>query len=80
MEKIFRAVDARPPKDIEERARQLLTLEHVDRDEELRATLFDSVASKAPMGDDASVSADATDLPPIAVVTATDPTSAAASA
>jgi hypothetical protein len=32
------------------------------------------------MGDDASVSADAKDLPPIAVVTATDPTSAAASA
>jgi hypothetical protein len=28
VEKIFRAVDARPPKDIEERARQLLTLAH----------------------------------------------------
>ncbi len=79
VDKIFRAVDARPPQDIEERARHLLALAYGDRDEELRAALFESVTSMATMGH-ATAAADATDLAPIAVMTASDPSAAAASA
>ena len=80
VDKIFRVVDARAPEDIEERARRLLALAYGDRDDELRAALFNSVASRAPTGQAATVSADAIDLPPITVMAAEDPTSAVANA
>ncbi len=80
VDKIFRVVDVRSPDDIEERARRLLALAYGDRDEELRTALFDSVASKAPIRRAAAISTDVEGLPSIAAMTATDPTSAAASA
>jgi FlaA1/EpsC-like NDP-sugar epimerase len=81
VDKIFRVVDARPPEDIEERARRLLALAYGDRDDELRAALFDSVASRAPMGQVAAASSETGSLRAIAAIaSASDPTSAAASA
>ena len=80
VDKIFRVVDARPPDDIEERARRLLALAYGDRDEELRTALFASVASKAPMSHVAAASSDVGGRPAIAAMMASDPTAAAASA
>ena len=48
VDKIFRVADALPPADIEDRARRLLAMAYGDRDDELRAALFDAMASIAP--------------------------------
>ena len=80
VDKIFRVVDVRSPDDIEARARRLLALAYGDRDEELRTALFDSVASKAPISHAAAAPSEVNDHPAIAAMTASDPTSAAASA
>ena len=79
VEKIYRVVDARPPADIEARAGHLLALAYGDRDQELRAALFDSISASAPASHVAA-SSDAAVLPTIATIPASDPTSAAASA
>jgi FlaA1/EpsC-like NDP-sugar epimerase len=79
VDKIFRVVDARPPEDIAERAGRLLALAYGDRDDELRAALFDSVGSRMSIPDAAGGPADV-DTPPVtaAVTPETDPTSAVA--
>lgn len=51
VDKILRVIDSRAPEDIEERARTLLKLAFGDQDDELRALLFDSVASPTPIGE-----------------------------
>jgi FlaA1/EpsC-like NDP-sugar epimerase len=80
VDKIFRVVDARPPDDIEARAGHLLALAYGDRDDELRAALFDSIASRTPVSEAAAAASDAGALPTIAMSPATNPASAAASA
>ncbi len=80
VDKIYRVVDTRPPDDIEARARRLLELAYGDRDQELRAALFDSIAASAPATHAAAASSDPGLLPTIAAIPASDPTSAAASA
>jgi FlaA1/EpsC-like NDP-sugar epimerase len=45
VDKIFRVVDSAAPEDIDERVRALLPMAFGDRDDELRAALFASVAS-----------------------------------
>ena len=62
-------LDSRAPAGIEELARDLLQLAYGDKDTELRALLFDSVASAAPIGDETEVSAMAPDVAPAVGVT-----------
>ncbi len=79
VDKIFRVVDAHPPADIEERARLLLALAYGDRDDELRTALFDSVAAQRRRARSRRRRR-VGDLPRDRGQTASDPTSAAASA
>jgi FlaA1/EpsC-like NDP-sugar epimerase len=69
VDKILKVKDSRAPSDIEERARNLLRFAYGDKDNELRALLFDSVASVAPVSDATEVSSMVPSVPPAVGVT-----------